>query len=90
MEDANTLPRSEFSKGAWFNAHVSRERHHLNKYCPEDVTLIDVIEKLVDATMAAMARNGEMRSDVISGEILQKAYQNSIEMLKKEIVIDNE
>ena len=90
MDDAVTIPRAEFSKGEWFQAHVSGERHHLNNYCPDDVTLIDVIEKLVDVTMSAMARKGKMRPDIISDAILQKAYQNTIEMLKKEIVIDDD
>ena len=74
----------------WYQAHINNERHHLNVRCPDDVTLIDVIEKLVDCTMAAIARKGYMTEDIISDEILQKAYKNTVEMLKREIIIEDD
>lgn len=74
----------------WFQMHVSTERHHLNDKCPDDVTLIDVLEKIIDVTMSAMAKKGYVSEDIISDEILQKAYKNTIEMLKREIVIEND
>ena len=73
--------------------HLSRERHHsvhIDNKCPEDVTLIDIIEYIVDVTMSATARKGRVSDAPISSEILQKAYKNTFEMLKKEIIIEEE
>ena len=85
------MEESQSGKGTkWYQAHINNERHHLSVKCPDDVTLIDVIEKLVDCTMAATARKGYMTEDIISDEILQKAYKNTIEMLKREVVIEND
>ena len=73
--------------------HVSRERHHsvhIDAQCPDDVTLIDIIEYIVDVNMAATARNGRVSDAPISDEILQKAYKNTFEMLKKEIIVEND
>ena len=80
----------ELNVGKWYQAHINDERHHLNVKCPDDVTLIDVIEKLVDCTMAAIARKGYMTEDIISDEILQKAYKNTVELLKKEVILEND
>ena len=83
----------ELKAGKWYQAHINNERHHLNAKCPEDVNLIDVIEMLVDCTMAAKARNKhliKMNTDFISPVILEKAFKNTVEMLENEIIIENE
>jgi hypothetical protein len=82
----------EFKAGNWYPAHIDNERHHLNGSCPDDVNLIDVIEMLVDCTMAAKARNSnliKMNTDFISSEILEKAFKNTVEMLENEIILEN-
>lgn len=82
------LTGNAFKAEKWFQSHLT-ERHHLNDRCPDDVTLVDVMERVVDITMAGMARSGEIYDDELNAEILQKAYRNTIKLLKNNIrVID--
>jgi len=82
----------EVRASKWYQAHITEERHHLNARCPDDVNLIDVIELLIDCTMAAIARRGSLRTtettDFISMDILEKAFKNTVEMLKNEIILE--
>lgn len=77
--DFKTLP--------WFKRHVTSERHHVNDFCPDDVNLFDLLERIADITMAGMARTGKIYDDTLSPEILTKAYTNTVELLKKNIEI---
>ena len=71
-------------------AHTVAERHHhIKSQCPDDVTLVDILEFIVDVVVAATARNGRVCDEPISSEILQKAYKNTFEMLKREIIVEN-
>ena len=73
------------------HAHTAAERHHhIKNQCPDDVTLIDILEFMVDVIMAATARKGRVSDEPLSDEILQKAYKNTFELLKKEITIEND
>jgi len=88
MDDAK-LSGDEFRAGKWFQAHITKERHHFDKW-PDNLNLIDVIECLVDVTMAATARSGDIKELQMDSEILQEAFKNTFEMLKKEIVIEED
>lgn len=79
----------KFKDGTWFNKHI-QERHHLTDRCPDDVNLIDVLERVSDICMAGMARSGYIYDDTLSGEILKKAYSNTIKMLTAEIVVEDD
>jgi hypothetical protein len=82
------LKDEEFKKEKWWKSHM-KERHHLNDSCPDDVTLIDVMEQIADITTAGMARSGKVYSDDLNNEILQKAYKNTVELLKKNIKVED-
>ena len=83
------LHGKDFKKSAWYNKHI-QERHHLHSKCPEDVNLIDVIEMIADIVVAGMARSGEVYDDKLDSSILELAFKNTVEMLKKEIkIVDN-
>lgn len=71
-----------FIEGDWYKMHVEKERHHLLSHCPEDVNLIDVLEMVVDCTCAGLARSGEVRPMEINEEILKKAMNNTVELIK--------
>ena len=71
----------DFKEKHWYHDLHLKERHHLPDRCPDDVTLIDVIERVCDITMAGMARSGEVYSDELDPEILQRAYKNTIKLL---------
>ena len=73
----------EFKSLPWYQKHLT-ERHHLNESCPEDVNLIDVLEMVIDCSVAGLARSGNIFPINISNEILQKAIENT-----KQMIIDN-
>lgn len=78
---------ADFKALPWFQLHVNTERHHVKDHCPEDVNLLDLLERVADITMAGLSRSGEIYSDEIPAEILQRAYRNTIELLKKNVVV---
>lgn len=78
---------TNFVEDEWYQLHIDRERHHLFSRCPEDVDLLDVLEMIVDCVCAGMARSGEVRSLEIDSDILNKAVQNTVELIKKEIEV---
>ncbi len=67
----------------WYKMHVTSERHHLLSHVPNNVTLIDVMEHLVDCTMAGLARSGSVYDIVIPPEVLALAVSNTVELLKR-------
>jgi len=85
--------KTGFKDDGWFINHQKTERHHLKKeeYIQGDVNLIDVIEMIVDCVMAGLARSGEFREEPIPEGLLQKAYENTIQlMLGKVEVVTND
>lgn len=73
----------DWGTGWYDKIHVARERHHLDDRCPDDVTLLDVIEQIVDGVMAGMARSGKYVLRLPDTAILERAYMNTQEMLAK-------
>lgn len=67
----------------WYQKHITEERHHLKSYVHQDVTLVDVIEHVVDCTMAGLARSGSVYDIDIPPEVLTMAVNNTVELLKK-------
>lgn len=80
----------DFKALPWHQRHVSEERHHLNDRVPSDVTLLDVLERVADIAMAGLARSGNVYPDALPPEVLEKAYQNTIELLKTETIIEED
>jgi len=82
------LTGDEFKQCNWFKRHVTEERHHLNDFCPPDVTLIDVIERVCDITMAGLGRSGSVYSDSLRPEVLELAYRNTINLLIDNTIVE--
>jgi|SRR6185369_10079524 len=78
-----------FKQTGWWDNHRIIHRHHIDKSdgIPADVNLIDVIEHISDCVMAGMARSGTVSELKLPDELLQRAFQNTVEMLKKQITI---
>lgn len=76
-----------FKSLAWWQLHM-QERHHLNDRVPDDVTLVDVIEMVVDCCMAGMARSGEVYDIDIPNDVLQLAVQNTKKLLIENIEVE--
>jgi len=81
--------KTGFKETSWWESHQKKERHHFNneKYIPEDVNLIDILDQIIDGVMAGMARSGEYRKENISKELLERAYKNTVELLLNETVV---
>ena len=71
--------------------HVTAERHHLLAHCPDDVNLVDVLEMIADCTLAGLTRSGTVRPVEINDEILKKAVDNTVQLIKNMVeVVDQE
>jgi len=76
-----------FKETGWYKKHLAETRHHptIEGGLREDINLIDVLEQIVDSVMAGMARSGEVRLEPIAADVLERAYANTIELMKAEV-----
>ena len=74
---------AEFKALTWWKKHMT-ERHHLNDSVPEDVNLIDVLEMVIDCTVAGLARSGDVYDITIPNDVLARAINNT-----KDLIINN-
>ena len=85
--------QTEFKEHSWWDNHRKVNRHHLNSIdgIPENINLLDVLEYITDCVMAGMARSGSVYDIRIKADVLMKAFDNTVELLKKNVeVIDEE
>ena len=78
-----------FKQTTWWDNHRKVNRHHLLDAdgVPADVNLIDVLEMIADCVMAGMARSGSVYPLNIKSEVLEAAFENTVELLKSNIVV---
>ena len=78
-----------FKQTGWWDRHRKSNRHHLLQAdgVPSDVNLIDVLDMIVDCVMAGMGRSGSVYPLTISPEVLKSAFDNTVELLKKQVVV---
>ena len=83
--------QTKFKETGWWDNHRKIHRHHLGQAdgVPENVNLVDVLEFISDCVMAGMARCGSVYPLKISDELLRKAFNNSVELLKSHIRVEN-
>ena len=81
-----------FKQTTWWDNHRKVNRHHLlqDDGVPKDVNLIDILDMIVDCVMAGMGRTGEVYPLEIPPEILNKAFNNTVDLLKSQIIIEDE
>ena len=85
------LNSGQVKNSDWYQKHITEERHHLVSNVPMNITLIDVIEHLVDCVMAGMSRSGTVYDIDLPNDVLQLAHKNTVELLKKNIkVVDSD
>lgn len=84
--------KTGFEVTTWWDRHRKINRHHLLQEdgVPDDVNLIDILDLIVDCTMAGMARTGEIYPITVSQDVLQRAFDNTCELLKSHITVDKE
>lgn len=78
-----------FKKTTWWDNHRKVNRHHLLQAdgVPADVNLIDVLDMICDCVMAGMARSGSVYPLNIEAEVLQRAFDNTVELLKANVEV---
>jgi hypothetical protein len=79
-----------FKQTLWWDTHRRINRHHLTQDdgVRDDVNLIDVLDFIADCVMAGMARSGSVYQLKLSPELLERAFQNTVTMLKQQVVIE--
>jgi len=80
-----------FKQTGWWDNHRKIHRHHLNAEdgIPADVNLIDVLEYISDCCMAGMGRSGSVYELKMPPELLQKAFTNTVELLKSQVEVSD-
>lgn len=78
-----------FEQTGWWDKHRKITRHHLLQEdgIPADVNLVDVLDMIVDCVMAGMGRTGSVYPLEISSELLKRAFDNTVDRLKAEIIV---
>lgn len=78
-----------FKQTGWWDEHRKINRHHLLQEdgIPADVDLIDVLDMIVDCVMAGVGRTGSVYPLDIPPELLKRAFDNTVELLKAEIIV---
>ena len=81
-----------FKQTTWWDAHRKLNRHHLTMEdgIPADVNLIDVLDFITDCVMAGMARSGSVYQLQLPPELLERAFQNTVTLLKNQVVVETE
>jgi hypothetical protein len=79
-----------FAQTGWWDRHRKLNRHHLEQPdgTPVDVNLIDVLDYIADCVMAGMARSGSVYPLKLGPELLERAFQNTVELLKEQVVVE--
>lgn len=78
-----------FKSTVWWDKHKKLNRHHLNESdgVPDDVNLIDVLDMIADCVMSGMARSGSVYPVEIPPEVLKRAFDNTVELLKSQVEV---
>ena len=81
--------RTGFKQTKWWDEHRKINRHHLLQEdgVPEDVNLVDVLDMVVDCTMAGMARSGSVYEIDIDPAVLMRAFKNTFKLLQSHTVV---
>jgi hypothetical protein len=79
-----------FKQTDWWDIHRKVNRHHLNMAdgVRENVNLLDVLDFIADCVMAGMARSGSVYPLRLTPELLERAFQNTVELLKAQVTVD--
>lgn len=81
-----------FKEHSWWDNHRKINRHHLLEKdgVRDDVNLVDVIDMIVDCVMAGMGRSGSVYPLTIDADVLKKAFDNTVELLKSQVIVKEE
>lgn len=72
---------TDFVNDEWYQLHIKNEKHHPLSKCHEDITLLDIIEMVVDCVCAGKCRSGEVRELEVNQAILKLAMDNTVKLV---------
>jgi len=80
-----------FKSTTWWDNHRRVNRHHLNAPdgVPHDVNLIDVLDMIADMVVARKGRGANFPIQ-IPIDVLEMAFANTVELLDKEVVVEDD
>lgn len=80
-----------FAQTGWWDNHRRINRHHLAQEdgVPKDVNLLDVLEYIADCVMAGMARSGSVYDLTMTPELLERAFKNTVDLLKSQVEVSD-
>lgn len=80
-----------FAQTGWWDNHRRINRHHLAQEdgVPKDVNLLDVLEYITDCVMAGMARSGSVYDLTMTPELLERAFKNTVDLLKAQVEVSD-
>lgn len=83
---------TKFEQQEWWTRHRKLNRHHLFQAdgVPEDVNLIDVLDCIADCVMAGMGRSGSVYALKMDPDVLMRAFNNTVDLLKSQVVVKPE
>lgn len=78
-----------FKQTGWWDRHRRLNRHHLTRDdgIPADVNLVDVLDFISDCVMAGMGRSGNVYPLALPPELLERAFQNTVTLLKSNVEV---
>jgi hypothetical protein len=81
-----------FKEHGWWDRHRGLNRHHLTEAdgVPDDVNLVDVLDFIADCVMAGMARSGSVYPLQLSPDLLERAFQNTVDLLKANVTVESD
>ena len=79
-----------FKETGWWDNHRKINPHHLTEAdgIPEAVNLVDVLDYVADCVMAGLARSGSVHDLHLPDELLQRAFQNTVALLKSSVDVE--
>jgi hypothetical protein len=79
-----------FKQTGWWDRHRQLNRHHLLQPdgVRDDVNLVDVLDMIADCVMAGMARTGDVYPLNIDPDVLMRAFQNTVVLLKSNVRVE--
>ena len=80
---------TDFHKSDWYKNHVKEERHHIKYHVAPDINLLDILEVICDHCCDELVEKGKVGKMDIDEDVLMKAFNNTVELVKSFIRLDD-
>ena len=80
---------TDFHKSDWYRNHVKEERHHIKYHVAPDINLLDILEVICDHCCDELVVKGKVGKMDIDEDVLMKAFNNTVELVKSFIRLDD-